>query len=677
MKTKSLALSTFFLLALLQLSFGQDNKQGTKHALIFAIGDYTPNSGWPHISSIRDVSYVKTAFANQGFKDIKIVEDKDATTAGIATALNELITNSKPGDIVAIHFSTHGEQVEDDSGSKPDGLEESIVAYDAKLPAKMVVSRAEFLKYRTGYFLDNRFGSYIDTLRTKLGKDGDVVIFMDLCYAGTGTRGVSHVRGGKPALVSTDFESKNYKLTDENKPQLPLVDQTNMAPYVVIGAARATEPDTETLDDNNADIGPLSYAISKVFNNLDTSVTTYHSLFAKIQAIMNQRIPYQHPVLSGNGIDRKLFGGSFVVQKPFIEIDTINGLAMGLKAGKFAGLDVGAKVAVYPEGTIDPKGKSPLAMATITKAGIYTSTAQLDKDPKLAQAALGWVFVTDQVFKAKALKVAIISAQSRGPVSTAYSQNEMLTIKTSLERLPAVKIGNNPDIQIEKKPTSDYIIISATGTLFDSVPHKNSVTDTARLRRKVQSYIQYGFLRDLNVDDPDIKLEMKLIPLKADGKPDSSKIALKDTSYAFKDGDKFTFWVKNNGDEDVYFNVIDMQPNGIVNAILPIKHPRKGSGIAPEQLRIPARKSVLFNRFKVTIHPPYGKEIFKVFASTDVIDMEDLASSEGERNGTSRGNLHPFVQLFKKTYTARGGEPESVSDSDGCSFNLYFDITPK
>jgi hypothetical protein len=266
-----------------------------------------------------------------------------------------------------------------------------------------------------------------------------------------------------------------------------------------------------------------------------------------------------------------------------------------------------------------------------------------------------------------------VSHQARGPVTTAYSQKEISDIKATLARLPAVKISNNPDIQIEKKQISDYIIISATGALFDSVCHQNLATDTALLKKKIQEYIQYGFLKDLNVIDPDIKLDVKLIPL-INGKPDTTKIFVKDTSYSFKNGDKFVIWAKNNGSEDIYFNIVDMQPNGVINAILPNKHPRKGNPIQPDDLRIPAGGSHLFDKYIVTISPPYGKEIFKVFASTSVLDMEDIANSHGESNGTARGNLHPFVQLFQKSYTARGGSSENVSDADGCSYNLYFDI---
>ncbi|MBV8390732.1 MAG: caspase family protein, partial [Mucilaginibacter sp.] len=339
MKIKLLVFLTLALIALSRPAYSQ-----TKRALIFAIGNYPEESGWSWIASARDDSLIQKALRNQKFGDIKVIQDKGATINGIKNALNDLISRSNPGDIVVIHFSSHGEQVEDLNGNKPDGLEESIVSYEAKQPPYgSELTKQEIFKLREGYFRDDVFGTYVDKLRARLGKEGDVIIFLDLCYAGTGTRGMARVRGGRPPLVSPDFYLHKHEITDENKPVLLLPNEINMAPYVVIGAARANESDNEILDDTKQNIGPLSYAIGKVFAELDSGMT-YRSLFARIQSVMNEKLPQQHPVLSGNGQDRKLFGGSFIVQKPYVLIDKISGRQMTLKAGRFAGLDPGAKV---------------------------------------------------------------------------------------------------------------------------------------------------------------------------------------------------------------------------------------------------------------------------------------------------------------------------------------------
>src|SRR6202012_2511239 len=141
----------------------------TKHALIFAIGNYPKDSGWPQISSLNDARIVDSALKRQGFSDIKIIKDAGASVQGISDALTQLESRCKPGDVVFIHFSSHGEQVEDATRHKADGLEECIVSWDAKLPERgKQLNEDELKKYVQGYYREDVFGAYVNKLRKKL-----------------------------------------------------------------------------------------------------------------------------------------------------------------------------------------------------------------------------------------------------------------------------------------------------------------------------------------------------------------------------------------------------------------------------------------------------------------------------------------------------------------------------
>src|SRR5450631_1843599 len=102
MKINNLPVLTLTLLMVAQFAFSQ-----TKHALIFAIGNYPESSRWRQISRNNDTILIKNALSKQSFKDIKVIHDKGATVNGISRALEELIERSKPGDIDVIHFSSH------------------------------------------------------------------------------------------------------------------------------------------------------------------------------------------------------------------------------------------------------------------------------------------------------------------------------------------------------------------------------------------------------------------------------------------------------------------------------------------------------------------------------------------------------------------------------------------
>ena len=646
-----------------------------KHALIFAIGNYPPSGGWPTISSLRDVGYIETVLKKQGFNDIKLVADSQATVKGISNALDDLIQRVKAGDVVVIHFSSHGEQVQDDNGDETDGLDECIVTYNATLPQRgEPLSREAYDKFQANYYRDDLFGSYIDKLRAKLGKDGDVVVFMDLCHSGTGTRGIAKVRGGKPPLVSNDFDAAKFAPTDTcgefKEKDKTRGGENNLATFVVYSAAESGELDYETEDDEQEGVGSLTYAISKVFSNTNI-IPTYRSLFARIQTVMNEKTPQQHPVLEGDGLDRKLFGGKFVKQQPYIQIEKINGMELTLNEGKMQGLDSGARVTVYPSGTTsDTSNAALLASGIVIKAGNYSSTVKLDNDLKIKQPTQGWVFLSEPAYNMEPLGINVVSNNARGTATHGFSKDEFANIKNGLADLPFVRFDVPPDLILVKGETSDSIKVASNGYLFETI--KNAPLNTTQLKDAIQHYIQYKFLQGLNIKDKSTKVEVKLIPF-TNGKPDTAELNNSlVTIPKFKNGDKFVLWIKNDGDDDAYINILDLQPDGIINKVLPDKQ----KNIYPGDLKISGGSSFLFSQYPITVGPPYGTEIFKIFVSTQKIDMEDIATTRGA--GT-RGNLSVLEALVQRSYGAgtRGVETNNIGNADGSCFNLLFEIIPK
>ena len=81
----------------------------TKRAIIIAIGDYDEATGWKDISSINDIPLIEGALSKQGFSDFIIKRNEEATKAGILQAFDEMKARSNPGDILVVHFSSHGQ----------------------------------------------------------------------------------------------------------------------------------------------------------------------------------------------------------------------------------------------------------------------------------------------------------------------------------------------------------------------------------------------------------------------------------------------------------------------------------------------------------------------------------------------------------------------------------------
>lgn len=638
----------------------------SKHALVIAIGDY---KFWGDIASKNDVPYIQSTLLKQGFpqKNITTLVDAKATKAGIENAFKALIAKSQSGDIVFIHFSAHGEQVEDNNLDETDGLDESIVTWDAP----KLTGPENYAKEQVKYFRDDQFGQYINELRAKLGKDGDIVVFMDACHSGSGTRGNRKVRGGEPALVSKSFKkpaSGAVKATNvfiEEKS--PAINITNgLATYVVISAALAEELNYESVYEDGKEGGSLSIAISRVFENLKPE-TTYRSLFAGILSIVNDIAPDQHPVIEGDGIDRALFGGKFVEQKPYIEIESVSNDKLVLKAGLLMGVDSGSKVMLYPSGTTDPAGVQPIANGIVTAANAYRSAVLLDTKQAIALPAQGWIFLTEPAYKVNPLVIRIGSEKS----SINFTSEEEAFIKKTLQSIPLVSFSGEPELVIVRGTVKDSVKIAGNGYLYNTIKQN----DPDNLRQQINRYIQYKFLQRIELTHPKYKMDVKLVPW-INNKPDTAAISKKTVNGILECNLKDTVIVfaKNNSTIPLYLNILDLQPDGIINAILPFTKIRRGDLnpkiIKPEELKIEPGQQVYFSSVKIKIGPPTGLEIFKIFISDTQIDMEKIA----DRDVLSRGNFSFLENLVDKSYQLNTRGEVIPGQANGATYNFLFRI---
>lgn len=627
-----------------------------KYALIVAAGKY---KAWPQISSLNDVPYIRSALTAQGFTDDKVtvIADEAVTMEGLRKAFTDLTKKVSPGDIVVIHFSAHGEQVADNDQDETDGLDESIVTYDAAFP----VNRDHFEKDQAAYFRDDEFGKYMDQLRARLGSKGDLLVILDACHSGTGTRGEHKVRGGQPALVPKDF--KPQTTTGNGDPEVFMnkgTDAADLSSYVIISGAQATELNSEMSDSAGVSMGSLSFAISEALVQLKPG-TTYRSLFADIISAMNRVVPEQHPVLEGNGLDRELFGGRYVEQKPFAGIVAMNGKEYTLDQGQMSGIESGAGVALYPKGTIDPEDAKPLATGKVKSSTAYQSVVTWDKDPGLEVNADGWVFVTSPVYK---IPPVILATVFKGRPS-GFSAAETAQIQKEVAALPLIKMTGSPELILRKGEEKDSLILAANGFLFGTFHVSNAGELTEILKR----YSQYKYLQQVSLKDPLSNMQVSIIPV-VDGKPAPEAIGkyMKNGLPEFRPDDVIVIRVKNSTDVPLYINILDMQPDGKINAIFP----NKGRNITAGSLIVAPGSDHTFSDFPVTIGPPFGLETFKIFISRTEIDMESIAEMSG---ASSRSGLGPLQDLLNSSYgISTRGENTPSPKASGSAFNLLFRI---
>ena len=641
-----------------------------KYALIIAVGNYPASTGWPVISSGNDVPLIKGSLEKQGFEDknIFLLQDSFATKEGIMKAFTELEAKLQPGDMVVIHYSGHGQQIFDDNGDELDGYDEAIIPYGAP---------SRYYKGYTGqkHLRDDELGAVVNIMRAKVGGKGQVIVFLDACHSGTGTRGAAKVRGGVPPLAPPDYEVPAGKQSrgagEEGFGLAKNVSKTrgsndDLAPFVLFSGASADELNYETTDENGNGVGSLSYAISKAFSTTDQNVT-YRAIFANILATMAVVAPRQTPMLEGD-IDYKVFNGQTVKQEPYYSVtETNSDEEIQIDGGNLNGLFKDDQVAIYPAGTVSIKNAQSLASGTLTSADNFHSVVKLDKPYKIENKKACWVFVTKQNFNNQKVAVQIENFKNK------EFENQ---IRAALEGLNLVKLTNkNAELLIKESNQNrgEYAISIyeiADGNEIKSIPVVSDV-DLSKVTDQVKNFAQAKFLREIKLDDPKHKIVIELLPATLINGKYCVKVtdtSVKKVVPAFKVGDTLLIKVTNMGTEAAYFNILDIQPDGIINALIPRK------GIDGKEYKLEAGASKLLLEKPLRLSPPTGTEIFKVFATSEPINFTQIIGTRGEKKGSG----HPLELLLQNSYQTRGADDISLSGEDpGTTFEYTFKILTK
>jgi len=646
----------------------------TKRALIIAIGDYPDSLGWSDISSQNDVALIQRALMGQGFEEgnMATLFDRQASKKGIVNAMNDLIRAAGKGDIVVIHYSGHGQQISDDNGDEIDKLDETLVAWDA--PAF----------YTNGYtgenhFRDDEFGEMIAAIRQKVGPDGQVLVFMDSCHSGTGTRGEKpavKVRGGGEPLIIPAFKDVTPSDSEGEKgfglSETPVATRGAggaMAPFVLFAGASFNELNYETKDDDGNGVGSLSYCIAKSFSEMEEGMT-YRSVFNKVHSIMSTVAPRQTPMLEGD-IDYQVFNGTIVEQEGYFIVDRImNDNEIRMSGGKIMNLYEGDVIGVYSSGTVNSQEEEPLFTGQISQSESFTSIVHFDNPHGIDNKLDYWLFVKEQNFENRKIGVDI------GNVGNAQMN---ATIREQLTGLSLISLSsNNPDLVVEERGSEIVVKTVADDIVFDRVDASDYQAGE-KSTNIVKRFAQTKFIKELKMDNPDYKVEIRLIPVKA--KYEGGQINVKDTlDFAkyledeavptFTESDQFLIEVVNTGKRSAYFNIIDIQPDGFINPVVPAPgKDGKEYKIARGQTYIVP--DVLLDGF----YEPYGTEVFKVFASKDPINLSPIINSKGV--GT-RGGGNPLEMILQDTFQNTRGPKVKVSnmpaESSGSTYEYIFKI---
>ena len=251
-----------------------------KRAFLVGISHYdTALTGyqWNNINGVEDVNLLSPILKEQGFSLTSILDDK-ATYQNITTQLASFINKTRKGDIVYLHFSAHGQPVEDVDGDEEDGWDEAIIPIDAYKLYKKGTYEGEF------HLLDDQLNKYVKKLREKIGATGYLYVVIDACHAGTSSRANDEtVRGTK---VGFTCNNKVFKPSTQKKSHYKIETASKLSNVLFLEACRPDQVNTE-IKVKDKRYGPLSYNIAKALQTKPLSVNAEEFLNNVKASIMN------------------------------------------------------------------------------------------------------------------------------------------------------------------------------------------------------------------------------------------------------------------------------------------------------------------------------------------------------------------------------------------------------
>lgn len=268
-----------------------------KRAFLVGISDYqstdnNASNSWENIHGANDVAILTPTLQKHGFKTTSII-DQEATAQNIRKRLSKFCSTLKAGDIIYLHFSCHGQPVEDLDGDEADGWDEAIIPVDAQ----KVYSKD---KYKgENHITDDELNRLFRTIRTKIGRKGYLIVVIDACHAGTSYRGEESEDSVFVRGTNCGFSERGLKFVPkiDKRGRIRVERSDNMSDICIIEACRSYQVNNEIKCEGKY-YGSLSYYTNKVLQSCN-SIAWRERWYDDIIALMSKdaRLIRQSPVI--------------------------------------------------------------------------------------------------------------------------------------------------------------------------------------------------------------------------------------------------------------------------------------------------------------------------------------------------------------------------------------------
>lgn len=612
-------LQSIALLAVLHSNLDARAEDTTRRALLIGINNYAAPDLPDLRGAVNDIVMMRHVLTTRyGFEpgNIKTLVDEQATRDAILSALGELVADAGSKDVVYIHYSGHGSQVKDFDSDEGDeaGMDETIVPHDG----------------RTGDIpdiTDDELGDLLARFKTR-----EVVVVLDSCHSGTGTRSSRVI----PRSIPNDSRLDLYRRepTIRTRGEVAL----DMAAHILLTGAPANQ---------NALDGPIegdyrgffSYALAKVLGELGPGASPsqihegVNGVYQQIQAELGFVLPDPQFEASREDLVSAIFPSlvsqppALAASKPFLEVEPLGPGRVRLVGAASVGAQLESYWAIYPPGE-----------RTFSQGGGLATARLIGFEDEHAVAVLVDNASATIPGSSRAIRIFASPPSRHVTVELRVGPEIASQLRTTIsDHSGEIQfVGSNEFarfiVVMEKECQgcgTNVVVNGADGLQeLDRFPWTGAADAARRLIPLFQRSLDASAIRRLTNPASRIRLDVSVVTLGTRGVtvvPSSQTSRYRIRRSGEPRSHENSLMLELRASCDCYLTVVDLDPEGRIGMLFPNEFSdragfhRNGFVRAGETVRIPdSLQAPNSAGFFWDYSPPAGVDTVQVFASTDL-----------------------------------------------------------
>jgi hypothetical protein len=547
---------------------------------------------------------------------LRLLKNEQATHQAIVDGIEQLIARTSVGDVVVIYFAGHGSQMKDTSGTRINGLDETIVPHDSRDPARRVFDIS-----------GNELDGLIDRLSAKTA---NVTVVLDSCQSGTMLKDAAirsrSVRAGYPRFIPPDTRDP----PPPTKPPAMVATRgvgvrPSTAKWALIAGSRADELSNE-YEERGRREGAMTHTLVETLKSARPGAT-YRDVMDIVMGRVSEMFPSQHPQLEGAGGDNAVFGDTSTLPAPFVLAQPIQGGAT-LHGGAILGITRDSIFEVFPPGEKIFAPGSGVAKVRVTDVQPDSSAAVRQSGGTIARDSRA--VERERTFQSPQLRLLITvdaSAPALGRLRKAVSTHRQIELVGEPSRADLSLAQVNGNLHLRG--------LGAADPLF-TIPAAQPDAVQA-LAETILKWAQWFNLR--RISNPGSPLRVRL-DVSVDGAPLPIPSRVESNQ-------KVAFKITNESFSDLYVVLFDFSSDGGRTQLFPVNN---------SQQKLEAGRS--FSLPPTPVSVPAGRtdvsDTIKLFATTTPVDFRTMVAAAIP---TTRG-VGSLQELF---WAAAQGQSRNVT----------------